>query len=312
MSARLRTTAPAIPPHGVSEDRRELRRALCQPSQGTDIAAAATTTLATSTGEVVQVTGSTGISQLRRRAGRQRHAPRGRVHRRAALTHNATSLILPGGANVQLVAGAVAHILGTPGTSNWRVANLVQGGSSTGPLLALAATQAAAQSALGLTAMLGAASGIATLDGSSVLPVAQLPATVSAIDLPANAVSVRNAGDTAWESRTQKAAFGGSVSAASGQFLPATGSFYVHAPDYAATLTHVRMTAVGGTCCAQVFESGAAINGFASPVAVTATPTNTTSTEAVAAGALMRVDWTAGTGTLSALVVTCHGLRTAS
>lgn len=384
-------------------------------SQGADIASASNTALATSTGEIVQVTGSTTITSFGA-------VPAGNVMKRVVvftgtplLTHNPTSLILPSGGNVQVTAGAVAHLVGTPGSSNWRVASFLQGSTAVGPALALAASVAEAQSTIGLTQLLGNADGIATLDATGTVPLGQLPSSVAqngfalvaanitasatvtsasiskhykvngtgisldfdltsgwslgaavrftnigtsdviisngvlginrsgtnnftlppdesvtlrynqatapqliadfldvSIDLPANTVVVRNNADTDWEARVQKVAYGGAVSAASGQFLPATGSFYVHSPDFSSTLTHVRRTSVGGTCSLQVFESGTAINGFASPVAIgsAGTPASIASTEAVAGGALMRVDWSAGTGTLTAIVATCHGART--
>lgn len=82
------------------------------------IASAATIDLATSSGEYVQITGSTGpVTSLGT-------LPAGatRVLRFAStptLTHNATSLILPGGANIVAAAGDVAWFT-SEGSGNWR------------------------------------------------------------------------------------------------------------------------------------------------------------------------------------------------
>lgn len=86
---------------------------------GASIASAATVDLATSTGEYVQITGSTGpITSLGT-------LPAGtlRVLRFAStptLTYNATSLILPTAANISVAAGDVFWFT-SEGSGNWRL-----------------------------------------------------------------------------------------------------------------------------------------------------------------------------------------------
>lgn len=82
------------------------------------IASAATIDLATSTGEYVQITGSTGpVTSLGTLpAGTTRIL---RFASTPTLTHNATSLILPGGADYTCAAGDVLTFT-SEGSGNWR------------------------------------------------------------------------------------------------------------------------------------------------------------------------------------------------
>lgn len=85
--------------------------------KGADIASAGTTNLATATGVYVHVTGTTTITAFGTAA-----AGVVRVVRFAGaltLTHNATSLILPGGANITTAANDVA-VMVSEGSGNWR------------------------------------------------------------------------------------------------------------------------------------------------------------------------------------------------
>lgn len=86
--------------------------------QGANIASAATVNLATATGEFVVVTGSTGpITSLgTATAGIWRFV---RFTGTPTLTHNATSLILPGGANITVAAGDTAMFMSL-GSGNWQ------------------------------------------------------------------------------------------------------------------------------------------------------------------------------------------------
>lgn len=82
----------------------------------TDIASASTVNLATATGVVVNITGTTTITSLGTVAsGALRTLIFGGI---LTLTHNATSLILPGGANITTAAGDVAHFR-SKGSGNW-------------------------------------------------------------------------------------------------------------------------------------------------------------------------------------------------
>lgn len=86
--------------------------------QGADMVAASTLDLSLSTGDVITVTGNTTITALGTMpAGVQKTlnftgAP--------TLTHNATSLIIPGASNIALSSGNVVDVLSI-GSGNWKV-----------------------------------------------------------------------------------------------------------------------------------------------------------------------------------------------
>lgn len=86
-------------------------------TQGVDIASAATTDIGAATGWEVNVTGTTTITSLgTKTAGVLRVVT---FTGALTLTHNATSLILPGGANIVTAAGDVA-LFESLGSGNWR------------------------------------------------------------------------------------------------------------------------------------------------------------------------------------------------
>lgn len=88
-------------------------------AKGTDIASAATTSIGAATGEFVHVTGTTTITSF----GTNTTAGIRRIvlfTGALTLTHNATSLILPTGANITTEADDVAFVLSL-GSNNWRV-----------------------------------------------------------------------------------------------------------------------------------------------------------------------------------------------
>lgn len=85
--------------------------------KGADIASAATIDLATATGPVLDITGATGpVTSLGTVAAGARFALR--FMSTPTLTHNATSLILPGGANIVAAAGDTATFYSL-GSGNW-------------------------------------------------------------------------------------------------------------------------------------------------------------------------------------------------
>jgi hypothetical protein len=85
--------------------------------QGADIASATTTDIGAATGNYVVITGTTTITGLGTApAGRSRMV---RFAASLTLTHNATSLILPGAANIVTAAGDVAEFI-SEGSGNWR------------------------------------------------------------------------------------------------------------------------------------------------------------------------------------------------
>ena len=85
--------------------------------KGADIASATTTDLSTATGDFVDITGTTTITGLgTAAAGVERTV---RFTGALTLTHNATSLILPTGANITTAAGDTA-VFRSLGSGNWR------------------------------------------------------------------------------------------------------------------------------------------------------------------------------------------------
>lgn len=84
-----------------------------------NIASASTTDLATATGWIVNITGTTTITAL---GTVQSGATRALIFADVlTLTHNATSLILPGAANITTAAGDVALMV-SKGSGNWKCA----------------------------------------------------------------------------------------------------------------------------------------------------------------------------------------------
>lgn len=87
-------------------------------TQGANIASASTTNLALATGVAVTITGTTTITAFGTvSAGAIRILTFAGA---LVLTHNAASLILPGGANITTAAGDTAELLSL-GSGNWRV-----------------------------------------------------------------------------------------------------------------------------------------------------------------------------------------------
>ncbi len=99
--------------------------ALCGPAmasvinelKGANIASAATIDLDVATGNLVHVTGTTGITAMTLASGAERTVVFDGV---LTLTHNAVSLILPGGADITTAAGDVIKVRGD-GAGNARV-----------------------------------------------------------------------------------------------------------------------------------------------------------------------------------------------
>jgi len=86
-------------------------------AQGSDIASATTTDIGAATGNSVTITGTTTITALGTvQAGGKRTLT---FAASLTLTHNATSLILPTGANITTAAGDVAEMLSL-GSGNWK------------------------------------------------------------------------------------------------------------------------------------------------------------------------------------------------
>jgi hypothetical protein len=107
-------------------------------AKGSDIPSATNTDIGASTGNVVDVTGTTTITGLGSiQAGAIRYV---RFTGILTLTHHATSLILPTGANITTAAGDEAVFVSL-GSGNWRCANYFRK-DGTPLVFATAATQA--------------------------------------------------------------------------------------------------------------------------------------------------------------------------
>jgi hypothetical protein len=93
---------------------------LLNTAQGADIASAGTTDIGAATGNAISITGTITITALgTATAGAWRIVTFTGV---LTLTHNATSLILPGAANIATAAGDTAVFVSL-GSGNWRCAN---------------------------------------------------------------------------------------------------------------------------------------------------------------------------------------------
>jgi hypothetical protein len=92
-------------------------------AKGADIASATTTDIGAATGEFVDVTGTTTITGLGTiAAGIKRTV---RFTGALTLTHNATSLILPGSANIPTANGDVAQFISL-GSGNWKCTGYIK------------------------------------------------------------------------------------------------------------------------------------------------------------------------------------------
>lgn len=89
-------------------------------AKGSDLASASTTNLANATGWYVHITGTTAITALGTVAAGQVFVLE--FDGALTLTHNGTSLILPGAANLTTAAGDVA-VMVSEGSGNWRCAS---------------------------------------------------------------------------------------------------------------------------------------------------------------------------------------------
>lgn len=87
-------------------------------SAGTAMASASTVDLSTADGYYIQITGTTTITALGTESAGIQYLLR--FAGALTLTHNATSLILPGGANITTAAGAMALVI-SEGSGNWRM-----------------------------------------------------------------------------------------------------------------------------------------------------------------------------------------------
>ena len=96
-------------------------------AKGSDIASASSVDIGAATGNYLDITGTTPITALGTvQAGVEREI---QFDGALTLTHNATSLILPGGANITTAAGDVARFR-SEGSGNWRCVNYTRADSA--------------------------------------------------------------------------------------------------------------------------------------------------------------------------------------
>lgn len=146
-------------------------------NKGADIASATTTDIGAATGNFIHVTGTTTITGLGTiQAGTERTVRFAGV---LTLTHNATSLILPTGANITTAAGDTARFI-SEGSGNWRC---VSYNRSTGV--------AVSTDGSGLTSIRSATvvAPVATTSGTSVTIASGLPSGIKQITINFEGVS---------------------------------------------------------------------------------------------------------------------------
>lgn len=112
--------------------------------RGTDIASASTISLPASGGGVFNITGTTGITAISSAQGGRRVLFR--FAGALTITHNGTSLILPGAANITTVAGDIAEFVNEAAAdasgSNWRCVSYERSSGSPLNFTDFTATQA--------------------------------------------------------------------------------------------------------------------------------------------------------------------------
>jgi hypothetical protein len=122
--------AEGCAPSGINNALRELARQVraAVANQGSDIASAATTNIGAATGQYVRVTGTTAITSFGTvNAGVMRWVE---FTGALTLTHNGTSLRLPGSANIVSVAGDIGLFVSL-GLGNWKCLNYTKVDGST-------------------------------------------------------------------------------------------------------------------------------------------------------------------------------------
>lgn len=107
---------------GLDDNLRTIQAVVRQylASTASNMASAATVDLSTADGFYVNITGGTTITSLGTESAGVHYVLK--FASALTLTHNATSLILPGGANITTVAGDIAWMM-SEGSGNWRCVN---------------------------------------------------------------------------------------------------------------------------------------------------------------------------------------------
>ncbi len=142
-------------------------------AQGADMASAATTNIGAATGNYLNVTGTTTITSL----GTAQAGIRRIVNFKGALTltHNATSLILPGGANIVTAPEDVA-IFVSLGGGNWKCVNYSAAAASGGSGITALTGDVTATGPGSATATLANVATAGTTGSSTAIPVITIDA----------------------------------------------------------------------------------------------------------------------------------------
>jgi hypothetical protein len=144
-------------------------------ARGSDIASAAITDIGAATGNYVTITGTTTITALGTvQAGTVRFV---RFSGALTLTHNAASLILPGGSNIITAAGDVG-IFVSEGSGNWRCLSYSRGNGQAGSVVNSAYAEYTTNA--NLTTVIPADDTIPQVgEGTQVLSVSLTPSTAT-------------------------------------------------------------------------------------------------------------------------------------
>lgn len=153
-------------------------RFISEAVKGADIASAGSIDIGAATGDLVHITGTTTITAL---GTANQGTERTLVFDGAlTLTHNATSLILPGGANIVTAAGDVARMR-SEGSGNWRCVGYQR--ASGKATLAITSTDlpAATESAQGAVELSTDAEALAMTDTQRAVTPANLAAATGLV-----------------------------------------------------------------------------------------------------------------------------------
>ena len=222
-------------------------------AKGADIASAATTNLANATGWYLDITGTTTITSFGTVDEGQQYTLR--FVSALTLTHNATSLILPGAANITTVANDIAVMMSL-GSGNWRCIDYQRASGLPGDVT-LTGTQTLSNKTLGSGTAFGAVpTGLdASLTAKGIIEQATDAEAIARADT-ARALSPSNLAAVT------------TASAISGMILSPTDKSYklvVKCP-FAGTVNETVTISASGTCTATFKINTTALGGTANSV----------------------------------------------
>lgn len=154
-------------------------------SLGTNIASAATTNLGSADSDFVTITGTTGITSFGTPASLSRKHIWAVFAGAVTITHNATTLILPGAANYTTSAGDVLECVHISG-ANWRVVGITRSNGAPLPGAVFYTNLATADVASTSDLSAGTASKIASASAMSPLMYSTKAYQTTGVSIPAN------------------------------------------------------------------------------------------------------------------------------